>query len=58
MKKKEILQTIKDLSKAQGFYSGLYKFLIENSEESDEYLDMLESKNFKDPVELILYFEG
>lgn len=58
MKKEEILQIIKNLSKAQGFYSGLYNFLIENSEESKEYIDMLESKNFKDPAELILYFEG
>lgn len=55
--KKKIIQTIKDLSKAQGFYSGLYKFITEDSIESKEFLEHLENKNFKDSTELIFYFE-
>ncbi len=57
MTKKEIIETIELLSKDQGFYSGLYKFINEKSEDSEEFLQILEDKNFKDPVDLILYFE-
>lgn len=58
MNKKEILEMIKSLASSQGFYTRLYQYLSEGSEESEEYLDMLEEKNFKDPVDLILYLEG
>lgn len=57
MSKTEILNLIESLAKSQGFYSRLFKYLNENNEESNEYLDFLESKNFKDEVDLILYFE-
>lgn len=58
MTRNEIINTIESLAKSQGFYSGLYLFLKENSKESEEYLFMLENKNFKDPVDLIMYLEG
>lgn len=57
MSKKEILEMVKSLASSQGFYTRLYQYLSEGSEESEEYLNMLEEKNFKDPVDLILYFE-
>ncbi len=58
MTRNEIINTIESLAKSQGFYSRLYSFLNENSEESEKYLDLLENENFKDPVDLILYLEG
>lgn len=58
MTKAEILKIIKNLASNQGFYTGLYHFLSEDSEESNEYLTFLESKQFKDPVDLVLYFES
>lgn len=56
MTREEILNLVKTLAGSQGFYTRLYQFLSEGSEESEEYLEMLESKNFKDQVDLILYF--
>lgn len=58
MNREEILETVKSLAGSQGFYTRLYQYLSEGSEESEDYLNMLEEKNFKDPVDLILYFEG
>lgn len=58
MTREEILNLVKTLAGSQGFYTRLYQFLSEGSEESEEYLEMLESKNFKDQVDLILYFEA
>lgn len=58
MNREEILNLVKTLASSQGFYTRLYQFLSENSEESEEYLDLLVNKNFKDQIDLILYFEG
>lgn len=58
MNREEIFETVKYLAGSQGFYTRLYQYLSEGSEESEDYLNMLEEKNFKDPVDLILYFEG
>lgn len=58
MKKNEILELVKSLANSQGFYTGLYQFLNSNTLESEQYLDHLESKNFKDAVDFILYLEG
>ena len=58
MSKEEILSLVRTLASSQGFYTRLYHFLSEGSEESEEYLEMLENKNFKDQIDLILYFEA
>ena len=58
MTKQEILELIRTLASSQGFYTRLYRFLSEESEESEDFLTMLEGKNFKDAVDLILYFGG
>ena len=58
MNKEQILETIHLLAKSQGFYSGMLSFLMEDSKESEDYLTMLVEKNFKNPADLILYFEG
>ena len=57
MTKQEILELVRTLASRQGFYTRLYQFLSEGSEESEDYLAMLEGKSFKDPIDLILYFE-
>lgn len=56
MDEKQILQTIKDLSKSQGFYCGLYDYIT--SESGKSFLENLVSQNFKDKVDLILYLES
>lgn len=62
MKRSDILNTISDLSKTQGFYSRLkhnLEELFENDRESyDSYLNNLEDKQFKDPVDLVMYLES
>ena len=62
MKINEIRQTIKQLAQSQGFYGRLDRSL---SELQEEYIDRyeqvaaeLESQNFKDAVDLILYLGG
>ena len=56
MKANEILETIKMLAKSQGFYGRLLN-AIETSEEGENLLAELESENFKDPVDLVMFFE-
>lgn len=58
MTREEIISLVRTLASSQGFYTRLYQFLSEGSEESEDFLDMLEEKGFKDQVDLILYFEG
>ena len=61
MKRQQILQTIKELARSQGFYGRLYNALItaekNQPNEYEEYMQNLESQNFKDPVDLVLYLE-
>lgn len=54
MNSREILDFVKFLSKHQGFYEKLYKQLINNKKE----LEYLENQNFKDPIDLIIFFES
>lgn len=58
----EILNVIKSLANSQGFYSRLYKNILD-LEENDPYSfsnlkKSMENKNFKDPVDVVLYFES
>ena len=61
MKFDEIVQTIKDLAKSQGFYGRLL-YEIEDAKENDrekyERIKVtLEEQNFKDAVDMVLFFE-
>ena len=62
MKMDAIIETIKMLAASQGFYGRLYKQLRElyncDPEAYEEVKNELESQNFKDGVDMILYFEG
>ena len=58
----QIMDTIKDLAHSQGFYDRLYNNIrcLESADpEAYERLKAeLESRNFKNPVDLILAIEG
>lgn len=59
MKREEIMETIKSLAGSQGLYGRLYRDLMELDE--DEYKQVmleLESQNFKDEVDLVMFIEG
>jgi len=53
MTKEEILKQIESLSKAQGFYCRILRGIRENP----KVLEELEKQNFKDAVDIVLFFE-
>ena len=61
MKRAEIIATIKNLARANGFYARLYKAFADvykNKPESfNLIMEKLEAENFQDATELVLYFE-
>lgn len=58
MKREEIMETIKTLASSQGLYSRLYRDLMAlDEDEYNEVMTELESQNFKDGVDLIMYIE-
>lgn len=62
MKMDEILNFIKEMSESQGFYGRLYRTLIdikENDKDAyDEISKELESQNFNDMLDIVMYLEG
>lgn len=62
MKINEILSAIRSLAQSQGFYSRLYSDLLSVKQSSpDEWADIvtvLENRNFKDTVDMVLFFES
>lgn len=58
MTKEEVYQAIVELSRHQGFYSGLLDDINSQPERGDVFLQFLEDKNFKDTIDLIMYLEG
>ncbi len=61
MDRNQILNVIENLSHSQGFYGRILhklRTLKEQDEEKyEQVMSELEAKNFKDELELILYFE-
>lgn len=61
MNREQIMETVKQLAHSQGSYGRFYRDLCEmrdnEPERFDEAMTMLEEKNFKDAVDLILYLE-
>lgn len=53
MNKKEIIDAIAMLAQSQGFYGRL----LEQIRDNDEALDYLESQNFGDIVDMVLFLE-
>lgn len=62
MKIDEILNLFRSLAMSQGFYGRLLvniEELKKNDEESYEnFVSMMESKNFQNPLDVILFVEG
>lgn len=59
MKREEIMEIIKTLASSQGFYGRLYRDLMAlDEEEYDEVMTELESQNFKDGADLVMFIEG
>ena len=58
----QIIDTILQLSKGQGFYGRLYRDICrlekEAPEEFENFKNKLEAKNFKEAVDLVLYLEN
>lgn len=61
MDRNQILNAIESLSHSQGFYGRILRNLNELKEESEEKYEQamseLEAQNFKDELEMVLYFE-
>ena len=62
MKMHEIMEVLKKLSEAQGIYGVIYRFL-EVMPEEDPYMyeqtvKTLEAQDFKDAVDVAMYFES
>ena len=62
MKINEILSAIRSLAQSQGFYSRLYSDLLSVKQRApDDWADIvtvLENRNFKDTVDMVLFFES
>lgn len=62
MKMKDILNAIKELANSQGFYGRLLRDLTElkqnDLESYNNIKEELESQNFHDTLDLIMYLEG
>lgn len=61
MDRNEILATIHNLAKSQGFYGRVLNAILElrevNPNKYDEYMESLEAQKFGDAIDLVLYFE-
>lgn len=57
----EVIDVIRMLSQSQGFYGRLLQNIEQlkqyDPDQYEEYLSELESMNFKDSVDVVLYFE-
>ena len=57
----QVIEVIKDLAKSQGFYSRLWQSIQENiltdEEKYENFQQFCEQQNFKDAVDLVLFFE-
>lgn len=62
MNREQIMEAIKQLAHSQGSYGRFYRDLCEMREEDpdrfDKAMTMLEEKNFKDAVDLVMYLES
>lgn len=62
MKMNDILNAIRELANSQGFYGRLFRDLTElkenDLEQYNSIKEELESQNFHDTLDLIMYLEG
>lgn len=62
MKRDDIIGLIAELAQSQGMYGRLLRDLLElKSEDPETYdnaMNELEEKDFKDPIDFIMWYEG
>ena len=59
MNREQILDAFRSLARSQGFYSRLLEQIDSVDEETREaFLSDLESRNFRDVVDLVMWIEG
>ena len=59
MKRNEIMNTIRGLAKSQGFYGRLLEAIESlDKRKKETFFEMMEAKNFKDAVDLVMFLEG
>ena len=59
MNREQILATFRSLAMSQGFYGRLLEQIDSVDEETrDAFLSDLESRDFKDVVDLVMWIEG
>ena len=59
MNREQILATFRNLAMSQGFYGRLLNQIYSVDEETREaFLSDLESRNFHDAVDLVMWIEG
>ena len=59
MNREEILDAFRSLARSQGFYGRLLEQIDSVDEETrDAFLSDLESRNFRDVVDLVMWIEG
>lgn len=61
MKWNEIIDVIKELAKSQGFYGRILRSIEEIYETDydywEEYMNYLEKQNFKNSLDVVMFFE-
>jgi len=59
MKRNEILKSIKMLAMSQGSYGRMLRQISEmDADTSEKFWDIMETQNFADPVDMVLFLEG
>ena len=54
----QVIEVIKDLAKSQGFYDRLLREIKGfNAIQMREFIKVVEEQNFKDAVDVVMYFE-
>lgn len=61
MNREDILNVIAELSYSQGFYGRLLRDILElrdgDPDRYEEFMEVLEAKNFSEPLDVVLFFE-
>ena len=62
MKREEIMMVIAELAKSQGYYGRLYRYLLSIKKYDkilyNDYMEKLETENFNNVLDFILFMEG
>lgn len=62
MTAEEVIKVIENLSYSQGYYGRLLRDIeameMYEPEKFEEFKELMEVCNFKDPVDVVLFFEG